>query len=497
MSRHRLLYYNDSRHYYMYAYDPPMRLEEAWAPVDEVAGTAVDTFVYGSGAGSAMMHDTRIGEVWGRRFEQFDSSWAWRAYENVKSLIDRGLDPLNVLIDRAHEKGMDFIASLRTAHPMDPGDVDDPFNWRFRIDHPEWCLKGPGKHAFNWVHPEVRAERLALIEEYVTRYDIEGVELEWTFWPHCFEEDEAGQNAPILTEFMRQVRKIIDEAARQRGRPLEVGARVLPTRAGNLAAGMDVADWIGEGLVDFVVPCVYQDRQMDANPPFEWLVELARDAECEVYPVLQRAIRALDLGDPRFAPQDIHAGVEHFRAGAAAYWARGADGVYITFLKWPLGPEQRQVLTEVHDPDLLEEKSKHYVVRRHDDTSAGYGYTSGLKAPLAAGAQHCVELYVADEPGRGAATLRLRLIGSTAHDSIAVSLNGTELPPETCARADMDGYYGAWLNFPIVPETLRRGPNHIEVALQSRPANLTAPVVWESAEMVIDYPAPQASAPLP
>ena len=58
------------------------------------------------------MHDSKTGEVWGRRFEKFDSAWSWRAYENVKSLIDAGYDPLNLLIERAHEKGMDFFASL-------------------------------------------------------------------------------------------------------------------------------------------------------------------------------------------------------------------------------------------------------------------------------------------------------------------------------------------------------------------------------------------------
>ena len=110
----------------MYSYDPPMSLQEAWAPVDEVAGTSVDTFVYGSGAGPAVMHDSRVGEVWGRRFETFDSAWAWRAFENVKSLIDVGHDPLNLLIDRAHEKGMEFFASLRLNHPMDPDGRGQP-----------------------------------------------------------------------------------------------------------------------------------------------------------------------------------------------------------------------------------------------------------------------------------------------------------------------------------------------------------------------------------
>ena len=273
--KRRLLYYNDSRHTYMYSYDPPMTLEEAWSPVDEVAGTAVDTFVYGSGAGPAVMHDSKVGEVWGRRFEKFDSAWSWRAYENVKSLIAAGHDPLNILIDRAHDKGMDFFASLRLNHPMDPADVENPFNWQFRMDHPEWCLTGSGRHSFNWVYPEVRAERFAYIEEYLTQYDIDGLELEFTFCPYYFEDDEGEQNAHIMTEYLRDVRRLADETASSRGRPIEIGAKVLPTRAGNLAQGLDVAAWVQDGLLDFVVPTIYQDHQVDPNFPFEWLVDLA------------------------------------------------------------------------------------------------------------------------------------------------------------------------------------------------------------------------------
>ena len=34
----RTLYFNDARHYYLFAFEPPMRLEDAWRPIDEVAG---------------------------------------------------------------------------------------------------------------------------------------------------------------------------------------------------------------------------------------------------------------------------------------------------------------------------------------------------------------------------------------------------------------------------------------------------------------------------
>ena len=65
MSERRVLFHNDARHSYIYYYDPPMRLEEAWKPIDEIVGTGVDTLIYGLGAGPTMFHDTDVGERWG------------------------------------------------------------------------------------------------------------------------------------------------------------------------------------------------------------------------------------------------------------------------------------------------------------------------------------------------------------------------------------------------------------------------------------------------
>ena len=51
-----------------------------------------------------------------------------------------------------------------------------------------------------------------------------------------------------------------------RGRTIALAARVLPTPAGNVAAGLDVAAWIQEGLLDFAVPSPYVDEQFDGFP---------------------------------------------------------------------------------------------------------------------------------------------------------------------------------------------------------------------------------------
>ena len=42
MRQQRTIYFNDARHYYLFAFEPPMALEDAWVPIDEVAGTPAE-----------------------------------------------------------------------------------------------------------------------------------------------------------------------------------------------------------------------------------------------------------------------------------------------------------------------------------------------------------------------------------------------------------------------------------------------------------------------
>ena len=61
MRKHRTIYFNDARHYYLFVFEPPMRLKDAWVPIDEVAGTAVDTFSYGVSRGDGLFGCCALG----------------------------------------------------------------------------------------------------------------------------------------------------------------------------------------------------------------------------------------------------------------------------------------------------------------------------------------------------------------------------------------------------------------------------------------------------
>ncbi|MBT5877085.1 MAG: hypothetical protein HOH43_26930, partial [Candidatus Latescibacteria bacterium] len=137
-----------------------MSLQDAWAPIDEIADTGVDTFCYGVERGDGLFYPSQHGGRFGADIQPFEQAAYWRTWHNMQSLIDQGLDPLRVLIDRAHAKGMDFIVSLRMGGfgGMDPS---------LRVAN-----GGPGLG-----DPGVRAHQLKVLQELV-EYPIEGIELD-------------------------------------------------------------------------------------------------------------------------------------------------------------------------------------------------------------------------------------------------------------------------------------------------------------------------------
>ena len=477
MNKRRVIYYSDARHYHMYVHDPPMRLEDAYAPVDEAAGTSATTIAYGFGVGPTMFHGTKVGEIWGSRFEEIDDVASWRARENVNSLLDRGLDPLDVLIDRAHEKEMDFWGSLRLTHSSDPY-VDGLHNWKFKLDHPEWVLKGDAsdpsrKNNFNWIHPEVRAERFALAEEAVHRYDMDGFELDLTFSPYYFEAGEVAQNRHILTEFVRDVRRVVDEAGTSRGRSISLGARIFPTFEANQNSGFDLQFWLGEGLLDFVVPNVYTSMPLDPDFPFESILELAAASACQVYPAL-----------------GVEAGtVETYRAAAASYWHRGAHGLYLPWFSWPIEAEGRQILTEMGDPVKLAGQSKTYLVARAQEACVKRGYRGQLPLELgieAGGDARALTVTIADNVESANARLRLRIRDLSARDQIEVTVNGDGLPVDEFQYTAV-GYISGWLDTALPSGMLLNGDNKIGLRIAARAARLRSNLIVEETEIHISH----------
>ena len=476
MRKSRTIYFNDARHYYLFVFDPPMRLEDAWRPVDEVSGTAVDTFIYGVSRGdTGLFFPSEVGMRFGADLQPFQNAYEWRSWENMESLIARGLDPLTVLIDRAHEKNMEFFASLRLGS--------------YGGMNPEHSVANGGR---GFLHPEVRDHQYAQLVELATRYAVDGVELDFAAAPggdtFCLSPEDAPQEVSVLTNFVRDVAAMV----RQRpGNPGQVGVRVYPAQELNERAGLEVDTWLREGLVDFVVPMAYSCFVLDANMPIDWIVAAAHEKEIPVYGMLQPYY---DNGQ-RSNTKVVHASPAMMRAAAANFWHAGVDGLYTWFMPWPLGEPERLILSEIGDPDLVQEGDKHYFLRRRAENPGRFDYQAHLPLEIPTAdpqKRYEIPFTVADNSANDRiqhARLKLNITNLVTLDHLEVSLNGNLLPATTC-RYDMrpyDTYTGQWLTFDLAGMSLQQGANILAIALSGRPTGFTGSVVVEDVEIIIEY----------
>jgi hypothetical protein len=480
--KQRTIYFNDARHYYLFVFEPPMTLEDAWRPIDEAAGTTVDTFVYGVERGDGLFYSSNVGMRFGQKIQPFEFAAYWRVWHNMQSLIDRGLDPLTVLIDRAHAKGMDFFASLRMSSY---GGID-----------PKLTVPKGGK---GLAHQEVRDHQFAVLEELATRYNVEGVELDFAAapggMPLILRKEDAAAFTPVITDYVRKISKMVRGRS---GKPGQVGARVYPLEKICLNFGLDVRTWLKEGLVDYVAPMLYSDFNQNPDLPIEWLVQEAHAGSVPVYGVIQPYSGDEQSGTSHDSPKRIHITPEVMRAAAANYWALGVDGLYAWFLRWPLGAAERQLLTELADPDLIKEGNKKYVLRRatKEATEMGYGAALPVKIPSAdAAKRYPVPFHVADDIAGSAerirqVSLRLEINNLVSADQLTILLNGKSLAGETCLRDYGDRvapYESQWLEFHLRQVRPQKGRNLLEISLNKRPANLVAGISVERVEVQVEY----------
>ena len=382
--------------------------------LNRVLRSGVNTFSYGVNRGDGLFYPSVVGSTFGGGTGQmFDQVAYWRVAENTRSLLASGHDPLGVLVDRAHHYGMDFVASLRMGgfdgllptSPLDEIGQSTPSG-------PSQLATSEGGRGL--LDPRARSHQLAVLEELVTRYNSDGVELDFACapggGPPVFQPADTAEGAPVLTDLLRRNA----EMCHSRGKI--VGARIYPTQEMNDRAGLDVRHWISEGLVDYVIPMLYVCMVLDTQSgSTEWLVDHAHANGVEVIAMLQPFYSDTTHVLSRNRLNPTHSTKEMRHAAAAAAYARGADGLCVWFLPWPLGADERDSLRTIADPDCsLLKADKHYFARWHmcepNSIRSNMGteaspegvewdslYPAELPAQLRAGDSVSVELFIADD----------------------------------------------------------------------------------------------------
>jgi hypothetical protein len=298
--------------------------------------------------------------------------------------------------------------------------------------HPEWLLgtyKNRPKHgnwsAYDFAVPEVRDLALACVDEVCRMYDVDGIHLDFFRHLNYFREVAAGEKATpehlaMMTDLIRRMRRRTEELGLARKRPFLLAVRVPDSVEYCRALGLDVEQWLREGLVDLLVVGEFQLR------PWAESVALGHRYGVQVVAGLSETRERAEREPFRRQKR------ESYRGRAAAAWAAGCDGLYI----FNFYDAERPVLSEMQDAAKLA-KLEQWVfatvrspgeAQRWVADGASYASKPWLLPShpwvLKTGIPRTVELEAGDPAGRAA---KLYALLTAPQAKVGASLGGQEL----------------------------------------------------------------------
>lgn len=515
------------------------------AAIDRFAGTQLTTILLSPSLGQSVNYPSQVSELchWRPlapkvREELYHvmSDYAAGGVEQVAALYRRnGFDGFGVLVDAVVASGREAFATLRMndVHMVTLEDGQGPYTDAFYRAHPEWRLPAGG---LNYAIPAVRAHRLAMMEELLRRYPFAGLEMDFLRGPPFFppnqtpaaapiqahgggegkdaarwtepdpsagdfSRDQAEAHVPAMTEFVGEVRRMVERVGRDQGRQIVLCARVPSSLAGCRRIGLDPVAWHRRRLLDFLTVGKFL-QLVQALPIAEYQQAMPGLPVCASIDYVVGG----PLIDGYFHPRDGTA--EIYRGAAAALYAQGADGLTLFNMfaaqangSDPAGrnwnhEEPLEVLRELGDPATLEGRDKLYLVdsaftlfdRPLFDARAPLPATVTPAAPL------LVPLAVGERyPAEKQCTLRVVTAKTVPDAGFTVRVNGRALGPARAAALPHlfpEPYDqkppgpGQCHDFKVEGAALKYGANEISVLA-------SAPVVITSIELAVVSPRPR------
>ncbi len=393
---------------------------------------------------------------------------------NMLEVHRQGVDYPARVIRRCRHHGIAPWLSVRMNDVHNNDNLDHPFHsalWR----KPELFRQGdPGYYAraLDFAHAQVRDHYQALMVETLDRYDIAGLELDFMREPYLFSKGKEQEGRRVLTAWLRDIRLLVDAAAKRRGHAVMLGVRVPSSPDTALGLGLDAPAWAKEGLVDLVVAAPRWATLEFAMPLGKWR-ELLGDR------VTLAGGLDVNYRPSAGAPQRLVTREE--AAGAAvAVLSGGADVVYLFNYfqhghpKWPV-PEYQRMLKAFASLEELRKLPRRHAVTFRDVTVPGEDY----RAPLpASGTNLSFALPLGPVPSgswQAEATIEVAAKGEKNLDP-AVALNGVA---GKLLRSEATQKGSRQLTYALSPTALRgKGVDAITVA-----ADGTDPVTVQRVEV--------------
>ena len=346
----------------------PFKEEMLEGTVDETAGIGIDVHMLQPGLGwvpwwqstvySAEEHARWYKEKTGSDVGSFD-----------KYVLDGG-DMVQVFVDRCHERGLTAFISQR----LNDGHHVRGVGSRFYEEHPEYRI-GPDRNNWyqgvhNWAIPEVREHKFAFIQEICENYDIDGFELDFMRHVSYFQVDKttSEQRARIITEFVAQMREVLDRTAKP-GQRRWLCVRVPAQLTTHDPLGIDLPAMVEAG-VDMINLSFHYFTEQQSD--MAQIREMVPDAAIylEMTHCTAIGVSLTKKGGDNFTFR--RATDEQFYTAAHLAYARGADGVsafnfvyyreHGTPGRGPFEEPPFHVFNHLGDPEWVAKQPQHYIL---------------------------------------------------------------------------------------------------------------------------------------
>jgi hypothetical protein len=490
-------------------------------------------------------HETRVGERFYELEPPFQSK-VWHLHaQRVKEMINQGDDPPRVVIECGHKHNLDVFLGFRMNDLHDGRPVerncpaiigtDIPMGYpvfknrkfivenirgyicRQKIEHPERLI---GEHpdltrlcniGFDYAHKEVRDFRLALIEEAVQKYDLDGIELDFLRHPIYFKPGEERSNSGLMTEFMGQVKEMLDRIGKLRSKKLKLIIRTVAPLQTALALGLDVDTWMKNNWIDGLITGIDDTIQ----PPIKDDSRTAHGYNCPFYASLK-----IEAVFKRMKYSN-----ESFRAAAAYCYQSGADGIHLFNMNsirdgrenYGLGKDYSfEPLREIGSYADIRDKDKHYVVdnlaegHRYIDSGAFYEWTETMQkrflksemgtelaqtilpARLSEDQTVAIPFSFADDPERAAeknlnmkVTLKICIRDISGGDHrISIFINNTSIHT-ALLTAEYPVFFT--VETPIESQLLKVNENELKVSLKRGNPDIISEIWIKTVDIFVEY----------
>ncbi len=386
-------------------------------------------------------------------------------------LAEHGDDYFQWLLDFCHGHGMELFFSFRFNDVHDQRHTPENPNlffapWKdknrhllFGQDHTQSPPNGFWT-AIDFSKEEPRRRQVELVRTVLDKYDVDGIDLDFSRYLRIFprtarNETATQEECDALTDMMRQIRALLDETGRRKGKALLLSIVLPDSLPFNRNLGYDMERWFREGLVD-----IWQQHD---GGQLHTIAEAAALAH-------RYGVKYYAFSGAPYPYAKLEKGSLMQRTMAASYAARsgnafagGADGLYLYNVSNPATFRLGTTRPDAHGArNYFATGFAWEILRGYVFSPADYAEARQLnahvQATVAPGSQITYPVEVNEPPAEGDRFTLFIDRTDGPEGALRATFNGTPLQPVL--------HHGRYETFTVPTSLLRNGANDVAITVE-------------------------------